>query len=152
MDNIYIGSLPLSEDVEFLASKGVKTVINMCREYPGPLDRYAAAGIKQYWFPTPDLSEPSREDISTAVDCMHKRSSEYPGSAIFVHCKGGRGRAVSVVFCYLLQQGLSLAEAGAVIKKQRSIADVSTVTKYSVVQYFASEKEKYVNDTEISLF
>ncbi|CAM9254408.1 unnamed protein product, partial [Ectocarpus fasciculatus] len=138
VDNIYLGSLPLSEDVDFLASKGVKTVINMCREYPGPLDRYAQCGIKQYWFPTPDLSEPSTADIGNAIECMQKNTFEQPESAIFVHCKGGRGRAVSVVVCYLLQRGVPLAEAGAIIKKQRPIADVSTVTKYRVVQDFVS--------------
>jgi atypical dual specificity phosphatase len=129
----------LPSDVEYMASHGVVLVMNMCREYEGPLDGYDLHGIKQHWFPTPDLSEPSRKDVDEAISFIEELKIENPDAVVFVHCKGGRGRAVTVAMCYLLKQGMSAQRAGDLIQEQRSIANVSAVLKYEIVQSFIRE-------------
>lgn len=42
---------------------GVRGVINMCEEYPGPVSKYKRLGIKELWLPTVDHFEPSVHDL-----------------------------------------------------------------------------------------
>lgn len=62
-----VGSLPLANDVADLQRMGVGLVINMCREYSGPVGAYSKHGIEQSVFPTPDICEPRDEDILRSV-------------------------------------------------------------------------------------
>lgn len=139
---ICVGSLPLASDVEFLASRGVVAVFNMCREYSGPVEEYNKHGIVQHWFPTSDLSEPTCSDIEKAVTLMEERKLEDSDAVLFVHCKGGRGRAVCIALCFLVKQGMPHQEAAELIKQERHVADVASVLQYSSVNSFISKYGK----------
>ena len=62
-DSITVGSFPMQQDVAWLKEHGVVGVINMCIEWPGPADAYAAAGIKQIRLRTVDTTAPSLESL-----------------------------------------------------------------------------------------
>jgi hypothetical protein len=132
-DVVSVGSVPLSRDVPFLHSNGVVGVVNMCREYPGPVDAYRAHNIRQLHLPTPDLHEPSLEqikDMIVFIDDVLKTGHSVGdndgggggGGRIFIHCKGGRGRAVIAAVCYFISKGCSPAEAFDKIKAKRDVA------------------------------
>lgn len=65
---VAMGSMPLNVDVKYLKNvENVGLVVNMCREYAGPVDEYAKLGILQVRLPTPDVCEPSYMDILRGV-------------------------------------------------------------------------------------
>jgi hypothetical protein len=58
------GSLPLPQDVPRLAKDfGVGAVVNMTREYAGPLAAYTQHGIRHLHLPTVDTAAPTLEQV-----------------------------------------------------------------------------------------
>jgi atypical dual specificity phosphatase len=67
-DEVAVGSMPLEIDAAYLhEAKNIGLVVNMCREYVGPLAEYGKLGIKQIHLPTPDVCEPKYEDVLRGV-------------------------------------------------------------------------------------
>lgn len=87
-DYLCVGSVPLPSDIKYLNNCGVGAVVNMCREYAGPLNEYEKCGIEQIHLPTPDISEPSFTDIIKGVNFMSSFKLRNPNKKVFVHCKG----------------------------------------------------------------
>jgi hypothetical protein len=53
-EQLSMGSLPISPgDVRLLRDKGVRVVVNLCRESAGPVEEYAKVGILQIRLHTP---------------------------------------------------------------------------------------------------
>eukprot|EP01036_Dinobryon_divergens_P026304 gene26304-34931_t len=105
-ETLSMGSLPISQsDVRCLREKGVRVVVNLCRESTGPVEEYAKENITQIRLRTPDLCEPSYADvvrgISYARGCLQSQGSS-SGGRVFVHCKAGRGRSALFALCFLL--------------------------------------------------
>jgi hypothetical protein len=65
----------------------------------------------------PDLGVPSSE-LMREIQCGINSALE-AGHTVYVHCKGGIGRAGTVVGCYLVEQEMSGAEALAEIRRLR---------------------------------
>jgi len=67
--SISMGSMPvLPKDAHFLAHEArIGLIINMCREFDGLQAEYQAYGIQQVHLPTPDVCEPTYEDILLGV-------------------------------------------------------------------------------------
>lgn len=101
-EHLVIGSMPLESDVNTLHELGVGAVVNMCREYPGPVEAYNHHNILQFRAPTPDLCQPHLHALIEGVTFMQKFHKEHPTKQIFVHCKGGRARAATMGLCYLI--------------------------------------------------
>jgi len=57
-ENIILGALPFYTSVDKLYKEGVRSVINTCEEYKGPLKTYEKYGITQLWKPCVDFTEP----------------------------------------------------------------------------------------------
>ncbi len=138
--------MPLAEDVDYLISKeNVGCVINMCREYGGPTEQYSEYAIEHIWLPTPDLSEPRMDDINCAISYIEDFRVRCPGERVFIHCKGGRGRAVTVALCYLVSKGFRAEDAMALIKSKRPVA-ASSVLHSEVVKSFIARKYSIIYD------
>jgi protein-tyrosine phosphatase len=70
-EELAVGSMPLEIDVQYLHEvKNIGLVVNMCREYPGPLEEYAKRGIQQVHLPTPDVCEPDYNDVLRGVQAI----------------------------------------------------------------------------------
>ena len=100
-EHVILGALPLRRDVPRMADQGVRGVINMCREYRGPLTEYARFGIEQLWLPTVDFNPPSFEDTCKGVEFLEDHAQL--GQVVYVHCKAGRARSATVVICWLIK-------------------------------------------------
>lgn len=117
-EEVILGALPLRRDVPKLARLGVSGVINMCREYRGPLREYERFGIEQLWLPTVDFNPPSLADIQRGVDFLDRKTAA--GEKVYVHCKAGRARSATIVLCWLVHsRGMSPETAQAHLLKVR---------------------------------
>jgi atypical dual specificity phosphatase len=132
--SIAVGSLPLNRDDVFeLHAKGVRAVVNMCRENIGPKHIYDELDITQLRVSTPDLCEPSIGGVLDALDFIETQI--LGGKKVFIHCKGGRSRAVCMTACWLVSTGMSSHDALKLIKTQRSVAISSSVNRSVVVKH-----------------
>jgi len=96
---VILGALPFRNDIKKLYAEGVRSVINTCDEYEGPIDLYAKFGIQQLYIPCADYTSPTMEQIENALLFIQEQSSK---GIIYVHCKAGRGRSATIVMCYLI--------------------------------------------------
>jgi len=112
-------------------------IVNMCREWGGNLEECKKLNIAHVHVPTADVCEPSFEGLVTAVDRMMQFANSNKGEKkIFVHCKGGRGRAVTVAVCFLIKQKkITASEAFELVSKKRHVAEKAVLT-FSVVKKF----------------
>lgn len=132
-----VGGMPLAGDVPELRRRhGVCAVVNMCGEYAGPVDAYARAGIVQCRLPTLDTTCPAAGDLERGVAFIRSALEDNPGRRVYVHCKGGRGRACSMAVYWLMsEEGLSLDEAFTKVKAKRKVAE-SVILRYSTLKAF----------------
>ena len=100
---------------------GVRGVVNMCYEYPGPKGAYEKLGIKQLYLPSADHYEVSVEDMQEAVKFIkhHKDRNE----KVYVHCKAGHGRAASIALCWMVHEhpDISVKDLNALLSQKRKV-------------------------------
>lgn len=115
--NLYLSAVPTPRDVQELARRGVRAVVNVCEEYGGPVARYRRAGIEQLRLPILDYAEPSADEVERALAFM--RGHVEAERAVLVHCKAGRGRSATLILCWLVAaRGMAPEEA------QRALASL----------------------------
>jgi atypical dual specificity phosphatase len=116
--HLLLGARPLRHDVGPLHERGVRAVVNMCDEFPGPTDLYKPLGIEQLWLRTIDFQPPSLEHIEEGVEFIQQAMDA--GSAVYVHCKAGRARSATVVLCWLIKyRNLSAEDAQKKLLERR---------------------------------
>jgi atypical dual specificity phosphatase len=103
-DTLILGCAPMNilGHPNELYKLGVRGVVNMCYEYPGPISSYDNLGIKQLYLPTVDHYEPSLEYMVKAVRFIQEHQER--GEKVYVHCKAAHGRAASIALCWMLKQ------------------------------------------------
>lgn len=122
-DTLIMGCAPMGVlgHPQTLYQMGVRGVINMCYEYPGPKSSYASLGIKQLYLPTVDHFEPSVEQMRDAVAFIKEHQSR--GEKVYVHCKAAHGRAASIALCWMADQNQdsSLQELNSLLRSKRKV-------------------------------
>lgn len=109
-EHVILGAIPLATDVEKLHELGVGCIINLCAESSGPVALYKKYNIDYFNLPTADFTCPDLSTIKQGVSLIKGR--EEKGVKVYVHCKAGRGRSASIVFCWLVNdRQLSMEEA-----------------------------------------
>ncbi|KAI0981855.1 hypothetical protein GJ496_007359 [Pomphorhynchus laevis] len=135
---LLISSYPFPEDVERLYTNyKVRSVVNMCAEYSGPTKEYSRRLITHLHLPTIDGTVPRLEDVKKAVEFIENRLEEQdPDTTVLVHCKGGRGRAASVILCYLIKnEKISVKDAFDKIYAKRPVLE-SSILNYQLYSEF----------------
>jgi len=116
-----VGSMPLcTEDIAFLASKGVAAVVSMQQEHEAVCRDavYDTVGIAHFRVATTDLTEPTHEGLLAALEFLAPFVQAQ--KRVFVHCKGGQNRAVIMAMCVLMYHGgCGRDDAMALIKRSR---------------------------------
>lgn len=139
---VVVGTVPLwASDVRKLHSEGVRTVVNLCREWENHKDLYALLGITTIYIPTVDFDPPSLADTLRGVEAIAAAVAR--GESTYVHCKAGRGRSVCVVLAYLiLHNGLSPRGADALIRSGRPhISKKWDLPLFTEIQRIAAEEK-----------
>lgn len=107
-DNVIVGALPFKSDMEKLVkTEKVKAVVSLCqghetKRFVANKEDWEANGVDFLNLPTVDYSSPSTADIETGVEFIQKYADQ--GDTVYVHCKAGRTRSVTLVGCYLIQK------------------------------------------------
>lgn len=124
--------LPTTHDeMEWVRSQGVKAVLTMTET---SLPESWTTDIKYMHLPTPDYGVPEVEDIDSAVDFMHEMITD--GRPVMVHCAAGRGRAGTMLCCYLVKyKGLSAKQAITKIRRQRPHSVQSEIQEITISMY-----------------
>lgn len=133
--NLCMGGRPLAVHVPMLESHGVRLVVNMTEECIGPARAYEKAGIKEVRLPTTDTFPPSLEDLRLGCALVQEHW-DAGGGRVYVHCKGGRGRASCMALCLLVGPcGMDPAAALRLLKAKRSVVEVRIANYPSVVAF-----------------
>ncbi len=126
--------LPTRRDLDKLSAAGVGAIVNLCLEYAGDESRLSALGITQFHLPTLDFHRPTADDIARAVEFINQHIAA--DQKIYVHCKAGRGRSVSVGMGYLMSaHKIAAAEAHQRIKSVRRQIDRDIPHNPDVMEY-----------------
>ena len=118
----------------------MRSVVNCCEEYAGPEALYAQHGVKQFRLNCIDFCDVPLEKIVAAVDHLCGEVDAAHGGAhapLYIHCKSGRGRAVTIATAFLAKQYHqgNTRVANAVIKKARPVAFGTVYQRPAMVEY-----------------
>lgn len=114
---------PEIEDIPELYENGLEAVASFL-EKPDNLDEYKANNIEYCWIPVKDDEAPSKEQVeefSAFADEMKKYNK-----TLAVHCKGGNGRAGTMLAGHFILKGRPAQE---VLDWMRSINPKAVSTK-----------------------
>ncbi|WVQ63730.1 uncharacterized protein L199_001883 [Kwoniella botswanensis] len=84
-------------DISALASMGIKTVITLTEETPLPSKWFQDESIKNIFIPIPNYYPPPIEQMDVIIQLLNDETN----LPILIHCGGGKGRAGTVIACYL---------------------------------------------------
>ncbi len=139
-EGVILGARPMTQDLANLYKEGVRAVVNMCQEYPGPVADYKKLGIEQLWLPTVDFQHPSMEHVSQGVDFIQQVVER--GEKVYVHCKAGRARSATVVLCWLVKhRRMTIDEAQALLLVKRPHVHAKLTERNVVKEYVKLLKE-----------
>ena len=102
---VFLGAVPLEgcyfSHVRELHRSGVRGVVSMQDEYAGPVEAYESLDMSYLRIPVVDHEEPTLSDLKEAIIFLNDHEVHGLGK-VYVHCKGGHGRAAAVAFCWLM--------------------------------------------------
>lgn len=140
---VILGALPCKHDIPRLKKMGVRAVLNVCEEYSGPEEAYAAAGIEQVRLPTIDYTSPSLSTVRQGVCFIEKCVSS--GDLVYVHCKAGRGRSATIVLCWLIKaKRIKPNEAMNFLLERRPHVNKKLDKRKVVREFLAEECDKKI--------
>ncbi|ESK89353.1 dna ligase iii [Moniliophthora roreri MCA 2997] len=97
-------STPREEhDITLLASLGIKHVLTLTEETPLPEAWFHGKPITNTFLPIPNYHPPSIEQMDIVIRLMEDESK----LPTLIHCGGGKGRAGTVIACYIAAYGFS---------------------------------------------
>lgn len=118
---VYVGAQFGRRGKQALLDEGITGVVNMRVEYD---DAAHGLALPEYcYLPTVDDTAPTVEHLQTGVDFMHRVIGK--GGKVYIHCKGGIGRAPTMAAAYFISQGRSVDEAIALIKETRPFINIT---------------------------
>lgn len=131
---LYVGPQYNRRGRRALAREGITGVVNMRVEYDDAahgltLDRYCH-------LPTVDDDSPSAEHLQKGVDFIEEIVES--GGKVYIHCKGGIGRAPTMAAAYLVSQGQPVEEALALIEATRPFINITPPQMAALQRYAAA--------------
>jgi len=131
-----------------LRTRGVAAVVNMRVEFD---DNDAGIAPARYLFlPTPDDGAPALEQLHTGVSFIAEQIAE--GKGVYIHCGSGVGRAPTMAAAYLIDAGLTSAQAWARIRDIRpfirpSAAQIEQIERFAASRHGLSDPETGAPDS-----
>jgi protein tyrosine/serine phosphatase len=96
-ENYYRGAQPKGQDYKYLASAGIRTVIDLQRQGQSDEQRLVeAAGMKFYRIGMSDKSQPQPAQVEEFLKIVNDTANQ----PVFVHCRGGRHRTGAMTAIY----------------------------------------------------
>ena len=98
---------PPVEDIAQLKASGLGAIASFL-EGRDNLAEYEENGIEYFWSPVVDDEAPSIEQVKDFINFVDKTLED--GLSLAVHCKGGNGRAGTMLAAYYISKGKSAEE------------------------------------------
>ena len=96
-DEYYRGAQPTREDVEKLKALGIKTIVDLRKDFePGEKDWAERAGLKYFNIPLKSSRAATEEQTNYFLQLVNDPTN-WP---VYVHCKGGRHRTGALTAVY----------------------------------------------------
>ncbi|KAK7105228.1 phosphatidylglycerophosphatase and protein-tyrosine phosphatase 1-like [Littorina saxatilis] len=122
---VVVGGLPIKSIAQQLVSEeNIKGVVSLTQDFETegitPSEKeWNDMGVEQLMASTVDFTgTPSQENIRRSVDFMMQHRQK--NNSVYVHCKAGRTRSVTVVACYLIHVNqMTPEEAVDFVKSKR---------------------------------
>jgi protein-tyrosine phosphatase len=99
---------PEAQEISELQTAGISAIVSVMDD-PSNLDLYEEVSLPHLWSPTKGGTAPSPEQIQELQAFIQTQNAL--GKAVAVHCTSGRRRTGTILAAYLIQTGLSYAEA-----------------------------------------
>eukprot|EP01060_Flectonema_neradi_P013395 TRINITY_DN20165_c0_g1_i1.p1 TRINITY_DN20165_c0_g1~~TRINITY_DN20165_c0_g1_i1.p1 ORF type:complete len:259 (+),score=33.41 TRINITY_DN20165_c0_g1_i1:37-813(+) len=147
--DIFVGGAPYdSLAVEFIQKHSINTVINCCEEYPGPISIYEQHGVSYFNLNCLDFCDVPLDKIEATM--QHLSSLSEPRPIIYIHCKAGKGRAVTIATAWLALKHLEgdTKTANEQVKKARPSAISSVHLRPDMLEYAAALRARLGKQTE----
>jgi protein-tyrosine phosphatase len=109
------GALP-SSDYERLREAGITHVVDLREDSDSDVVRLKGLGIDQRHVPVPDHGPPT---IKQLVEIAGLVAGPGAGACVYVHCKGGFGRAATMAAGLLVAQGMAVDDAIEQVRQAR---------------------------------
>jgi protein-tyrosine phosphatase len=113
---LQLGSALPPSDYERLRAAGVTHVVDLREESDSDRAQLRGLGIEQRHVPVPDNGPPT---IRQLVDVAALVSSQDTSACLYVHCKGGFGRAATMAAGLLVAQGMAVQDAIEEVRRAR---------------------------------
>ena len=141
--DLVVGAAPRSAAaVRRLTETGVTDVIDLRAERPASDCLLAADGIQVHWVPTYDDWRPKPAEFFEAVVSLARRVAGAPNSRLLVCCKAGEHRAPLGGATVLADRIGDLAQAFALIRAARPVAEFLPVYTESLRVYFTGRDRR----------
>ncbi|WDE97488.1 dual specificity protein phosphatase family protein [Lentisphaera profundi] len=105
---------PPIESIPDLKKEGLGAVASFL-EGKDNLEEYERNGLKCFWSAIEDDEAPSLNQVKDFVKFVDEMKSE--GLALAVHCKGGNGRAGTMLAAYYISKGQGVQEVLSFMRK-----------------------------------
>lgn len=137
-DHVLVGVLPATRHLRRLKDLDVGGIINCCGEFRGHAELIAELGMEQLHLPMLDYHPPSEDQVRQGLGFINRQVDR--GRKVYVHCKAGRGRSVTLVLCYLMTRyRCTAAEAYARVKSVRGQIDGNLLNRAVVRSFEAGQ-------------
>ncbi|VDP37966.1 unnamed protein product [Soboliphyme baturini] len=109
-ETVVLGAVPFKSMVDKLIKEeniGAVVSVNepheICNRWVAGKEDWNARGVEHFWLCVPDFfGSPPVDDLHSAVKFMNH--AQKSGKSVYVHCKAGRTRSVTLAMCYLMQK------------------------------------------------
>lgn len=118
--NVYVGGQYNHRGKAWLEANQIHACVNMRIEVD---DAERGLDLREYlYLPTVDDEAPTMEQLQEGITFCQRIIDA--GGTVYIHCKGGIGRAPTMAAAYFISTGLSLDEALMRIRKKRPFIKV----------------------------
>ncbi|KAL8600296.1 hypothetical protein ACOMHN_060914 [Nucella lapillus] len=141
---VVVGGLPIRRVArQLVAEENVKGVVSLTQDFETKdltptEEEWREMGVEQLKLSTVDFTgTPSQDKIRLAVAFIMRH--RHANHSVYVHCKAGRTRSVTVVACYLIQaNGWTPEQAVEFVKSRRPHIWLREKQLKSIATFFSS--------------